>query len=251
MITTRQTRFAVLLIFALTLAPLGALAAPGQQQPEPEQQPLETRVFEVQHAGELDLRPILNMFGVRWSFDSRLKTLIVRAPGEIMPAIEQVVRRFDVAAPATPSVELTTFILVATNDGPQQALPPQLDPVVEQLRGVLPYRVFNALDSAIARGVDREVISVQGVMPQVPGAAPGNPDYSLRAGLIVTAESGDRRMVRLDNFQFHTEIRLPDQVHDVSIGTSIDIYEGQHAVVGKASVGDSALILIMSARIIN
>ena len=189
MITTRQTRFAVLLIFALTLAPLGALAAPGQQQPEPEQQPLETRVFEVQHAGELDLRPILNMFGVRWSFDSRLKTLIVRAPGEIMPAIEQVVRRFDVAAPATPSVELTTFILVATNDGPQQALPPQLDPVVEQLRGVLPYRVFNALDSAIARGVDREVISVQGVMPQVPGAAPGNPDYSLRAGLIVTAES--------------------------------------------------------------
>ena len=81
--------------------------------------------------------------------------------------------------------------------------------------------------------------------------APGNPDYSLRAALIVTAESGDRRMVRLDNFQFHTEIRLPDQVHDVSIGTSIDIYEGQHAVVGKASVGDSALILIMSARIIN
>ena len=58
-------------------------------------------------------------------------------------------------------------------------------------------------------------------------------------------------MVRLDNFQVHTEIRLPDQVHDVSIGTSIDIYEGQHAVVGKASFGDSALILIMSARIIN
>ena len=251
MITTRQTRFTVLLIFALTLAPLGALAEQGQEQPEPEQQPLETGVFEVQHASLNDLRPILNIFGVRWSFDSRLKTLIVRAPGEIMPAIEQVVRRFDVAAPPAPSVELTTFILVATNDGPQNALPPQLDPVIEQLRRVLPYKVFNSLDSVIARGVDHETVSVQGVMPQIPGAALGNPDYSLRAGLVVTAGSDGRRMVRLAELQFQTQIRLPDQHHDVSIGTSIDIYEGQHAVVGKASVGDSALILIMSARIIN
>ena len=177
--------------------------------------------------------------------------LMVRAPEELMPAIEQAVRRFDVPSRAAPSVELTTFILVATNDGRQQALPAHLDPVVEQLRGVLPYRVFNSLDSAIARGVDQEVIQLQGVMPQIPGAAPGNPNYFLRAGLVVTSGSDDRRIVRLDNFQFNTNIQLSDRSHDVSIGTSIDITEGQHAVVGKASVGASALILVMSARIID
>ncbi len=123
--------------------------------------------------------------------------------------------------------------------------------MVEQLRGVLPYSVFNSLDSAIARGVNQEVIQLQSVMPQVPGAAPGNPNYALRAGLIVTAGSDDRRIVRLDNFRFETNIQLSDRSHDVSIVTSIDIAEGQHAVVGKASVGDSALILIMSARIID
>ncbi len=247
MITSRQTRLALLLTLALT--PMGALAQQGQEQAEPQQ--LETAVFEVQHASELDLRPILNMFMVRWSFDSRLKAVMVRAPEELMPAIEQAVRRFDVPSRAAPSVELTTFILVATNDGRQQALPAHLDPVVEQLRGVLPYRVFNSLDSAIARGVDQEVIQLQGVMPQIPGAAPGNPNYFLRAGLVVTSGSDDRRIVRLDNFQFNTNIQLSDRSHDVSIGTSIDITEGQHAVVGKASVGASALILVMSARIID
>ena len=270
MITTRQATFTILLMFTVTLAPLGALAQPNQV-------PLETGVFEVQHATQLELEPILEMFKVafgpvQWSFDSRRKMLIVRAPGEIMPAIERVVRRVDVPAPAARSIELTAFILMATNDAAQQAragspadlldrmasvyngsgrwraLPPQLGPVVEQLRGVLPYRVFNFLDSAIVRGVDKEVIEVQGVMPQIPGVAPDPPNhYYLRAELIVTGEPDDRRVVRLDNLRFRTT--APHR--GVSIETSIEIAEGEYAVVGKTSVGDNALILIMNVRVID
>ncbi len=225
-------------------------SAAQQQEQEDEGQRLETRVFEIQHAGQTELRPLMNMFEVRWTFDERLKTLLVRAPRDIMPAIAQVVERFDVAAPRTPSVELTMHILLATEEERQEPLPPMLDAVTEQLRSVFAYRSFRLLETSIVRGIDGEGVSVLGVLPlQIEGLR--YPEYQMSGTLHVTPGSDDSRVVRFDRFSFTSQITVGAENHNIQITTSIEIAEGQQAVVGKAAVGDSALILVMSTKLID
>ena len=247
----RRRRFVgIVLLGIILIAGYPPESAAQQQEQEDEGQRLETRVFEIQHAGQTELRPLMRMFDVRWTFDERLKTLLVRAPRDIMPAIAQVVERFDVAAPRTPSVELTMHILLATKEERQEQLPPMLDAVAEQLRGVFAYRSFRLLETAIVRGVDGEDVSVQGVLPlQTEGVS--HPSYLMRGTLYVISGSNDTRVVRFDNFMFNSSIRVTGDYHDIQIMTSIEIAEGQQAVVGKASIADNALILVMSTKLID
>ena len=223
----------------------------AQEENQQDRQELETRVFDIEHySSEFELRPIMNIFQVMWSFDERLKTLLVRAPGELMPAIARVVERLDVPAPRTPSVELTMHILLASEEERQEPLPPTLDAVTEQLRSALPYQSFSLMETAIVRGVNGEALSIQGVLPlQTEGVR--HHEYQMRGALHVTSASDESRVVRFENFSFSTQMRVGGENHNIQISTSIEIAEGQQAVVGKAAVGDSALILVMSTKLIN
>ena len=73
----------------------------------------------------------------------------------------------------------------------------------------------------------------------------------MRGALHVTSASDESRVVRFENFSFSTQMRVGGENHNIQISTSIEIAEGQQAVVGKAAVGDSALILVMSTKLIN
>ena len=214
----------------------------------------ETRVIRVEHAERNALNRILGMFEARYTFDERLSTLIVRAPAEIIPAIVQVVERFDQPAPAPPTpvgVELTTYIVLASTSGVGgRPLPGALDPVVEQLRPILQYDSFSLLDTVISRGVDGGRIAVTGIMPVIDGLQPINPVYEMRGRLFVRPGTDDRNVVRVDDLGFEAKIYLEEIAPNVQIGTSIDIADGQQAVVGKATVDESALILVMSVRVI-
>ncbi len=215
----------------------------------------ETRVIQVQYAERNALGRILSMFEARYTFDERLRTLIVRAPAEIMPAIVQVVDRFDQPAPAAPtpvSVELTTYIVLASTSAIEsRALPAALDPVIEQLRTVLNYDSFSLLETVISRGVDGEDMSVNGVMPVIAGMRSINPEYGLHGRFFVRRGTEGRNVVRVDNLEFSARIYLEETSPRVQIATAIEIADGQQAVVGKATVGDSALILVMSVRVID
>ncbi len=215
----------------------------------------ETRVIQVEHAERRALAEILSMFEARYTFDSRSRTLVVRAPAEIIPAIVQVIDRFDQPTPAPPtpiSVELTTYIVLASASAVEaQALPPALDPVIEQLRTVLHYDSFSLLDTVISRGVNGENMSVNGVMPVVAGMRSINPEYGLHGRFFVRPGAEGRNVVRVDDLEFTARIYLEETSPSVQIATAIEIADGQQAVVGKATVGNSALILVMSVRVID
>jgi hypothetical protein len=246
----RPWRLVGALLLGIFLTAGHPIESAAQQANQNETEEWETRVFEIEHAGRDEVNRILDMFEARWTFDERLKTLLVRSPGNIMPAIAQVVERFDVAAPRTPSVELTMHVLLASGEEREDLLPSPLSDVVDQLRGVFPYRSFRLLETAVARGVDREQLSIQGVLPlQIEGVR--HPAYMMRGTLYVTPGTDDARVVRFENFIFQSSVRIGGEQHDIQIMTTIEIAEGQQAVVGKASVADNALILVMSTRLID
>ncbi len=244
----RYVGFALLGIILIVGYPIESAA---QQENQQDSQELETRVFDIEHySTQGELRPIMVIFEVMWSFDERLKTLLVRAPRELMPAIARVVERSDVATPRTPSIELTMHVLLASGEEGQEPLPQMLDAVTEQLRSVFQFQSFRLLETAIARGVHGEGLSVQGVLPlQTEGVS--HPAYMMRGDLSVTSGSDGSRIVRFEKFIFRSSIRVGGEVHDIQIATSIEIAEGQQAAVGKASVADNALILVMSTKLID
>src|SRR5206468_6983974 len=95
-----------------------------------------------------------------------LRLLTVRAPKEIMPAIEDAIKRLDVPT-LSKSAELTVYVLMASDrldPAMPNSLPSTLQPVVNQLKNVLSYKGFQLLDTLFARGSDQHNINLRGIL---------------------------------------------------------------------------------------
>ena len=224
----------------------------AQRQHDAERSDWQTKIFQIKYVEPGELRRALSMFRADMNESGgSLRVLSVRAPKEIMPAIEDAIKRLDVQ-PSSPSrsADLTVYILMAS-DQPDTttALPPALQPVVNQLRSVLAYKGYQLADTLIARGADGRDIQLRGALPiAIPGLpntppAPVNPSYSLSGRFRIENPDGKAPTLRLTGMQF--------MMGPVSIVTDVEIPQGQQIIVGKASMGDRAFILVMSARFPN
>jgi hypothetical protein len=109
---------------------------------------------------------------------------------------------------------------------------------------------------------DREWCSVSGVLPS---ASPDEPEtlYNLRCRCLTRGTAGGQgRTIQLENLDLGVRIPVPlgpatekgprsYSFRDAGFETSLDLRDGQTAVVGKATMSGSrdALILVVSARI--
>jgi hypothetical protein len=133
---------------------------------ENEQRDWETKIFEIKYAEPYHLREALSLFRAVMNRDPHSRLLSIRAPKEIMPAIEDVIKRLDVPSPSK-SAELTVFILLASDrDQPEagSTVPASLQPVVNQLRNVLSYKNYRLVDTLLVRGSDGRDFSLKGVL---------------------------------------------------------------------------------------
>src|SRR5262245_21023600 len=103
-----------------------------QAQKEIDEKDWEAKIFEVNYANPTILQNALGIFNVEVKSPGG-RLLAVRAPKQIMPAIEDVIKRFDVAPSGFKDAELTIYVLLADDQpGPGRPLPPALQPVVTQ-----------------------------------------------------------------------------------------------------------------------
>jgi hypothetical protein len=178
-------------------------------------------------------------------FDSASATLVVRTTPALMPAVEEVVKELDAAAPSAKNVELTFYILEATRQPIADAapLPAELQPAIAQLKSVFSYQGFRLLDTALIRSRSGEPAEASG-QAQMDDSTTG---YHLNLQPSVSSESHPAT-IRIDNLHFQQWMKATH----VGFSATVDLKEGQRAVIGKTSMegSRSAFILVASGKIV-
>ena len=223
--------------------------------------PSVTRVFQLEHVVPRQLERTLLLFDAVFIANDELNTLTVRAPADFMPAIVDVIGRLDVIK-VEQGVEVTAYILSAGDQGAAGTpVPEHLLSVVDQLQDVFSYSRFALIDTIMVRGSDGREWSVNGAI-SLPGA--GDPlaptSYNFGGNFRIVQPDDAPPILRIDrmraNFRVPVRSVSPTQVisfsyTEVGINTDVEIPSGTQVVVGKSTIGDSALFLVMTAKFLN
>ncbi len=217
------------------------------QRQELEQKDWQTKLFEIKFAQPSELRQALSMFRAVLNNGGNSRILAVKAPKEIMPAIEDAIKRFDVPAARQQDAELTVWVLMAS-DQPDGALPASLQPITSELKKVLAYKGFQLIDTLIARGGDNRTTILQGVLTSLTNSG-RNASYTFQSQLSADND-GKTALLRLRGMQFRVNIPRPAGAGEdqITIATDVEVPQNQQIIVGKASIADRAIILVMTAR---
>jgi hypothetical protein len=235
------------IIFGLAVA--GVLAAqtatavpPPAQAPEP---PHQQRVFMLKYADARNVANVLAVFGYGIKADRDLHVVAVSAPAEAMTAVEDAIKRLDVPAAAPKDIDLVVYLLVASEQpSTRGSLPPELQPVADELKKIFSYKSFRLLDSILLRTQPGNKAEARGVI--APGQEAKTPYYfSVQPSAVTEDPKG--RLIRLDNLNLNLRVPGGDSAE---IRTEITVREGQRVVVGKSNIGnDQSLILVVTAKV--
>jgi len=217
---------------------------------ENEQRDWDTRIFQIKYVDPGELQRALSMFRSSITYSGGgLRVLSVRAPKEIMPAIEDAIKRLDVPTPRM-DAELTVYVLLGS-DQPEAAgggVPSALQPVVNQLKSLLSYKGYQLVDTLITRASTN-----RGAPARLSGMLKINdnltPTYDFQSRYQFDNQDGKTPVVRLMDMQFN--LRMPNPQTLVGISGDVEIPQGRQVVVGKTTMGDRALILVMSSKFSN
>jgi hypothetical protein len=243
---------------------LFALAAMAQQEAKTEKPPKEAvqKLFILKYADPGQIRQLLGVFDATVSQSGELHALTVKASPDAMRAIEDAIQKLDVPSAMPKNVEMTVFLLVASDSAAAAAgavIPKDLDSVVTQLKNTFPFKNYGLLDVIDFRtrtGQSVRATSSGGSLPM------GNKPVSVITQLSINsiALQSDGSTLRVD--RLNAQIKVPSisetaggdvkyQYIDLQMQTDLDIKEGQKVVVGRLSLThDQALFLVMMGKVL-
>jgi hypothetical protein len=216
-----------------------------------------TRVFQFKYADPKALSKLLFPYG-RVEYDATLKALTVTArDNTVLSEIEQLIKRFDVPPPPVQNIDVTIYLMSALGTPSPSAVPPELEPVVKQLKSTFSYKGYQLIDTEVMRVRAGQGGEVSGVVNGAPSVG-GNKTISqvkFRSASVSIDEKG--RAIRIDALRVGLRIPIASgqgfQYIDTGLNTDVDIREGQKVVVGKANMdgSDSASIVILTAKVVD
>lgn len=237
-----------------------ATLALGQTQVPPNLAPGESvRVIEVKLADPGAVWRALSAVFPGVSVNNRM--IVVRGPLDVIGAIEEAVKRMDVAPPPSPearpvpNVELTVHLLYGSAEGGAGTIPAELEATVRQLRALFPYKNYRVMDAQVIRGRDAQSVQTDGPLP---GSGSAFSNVSIQYRPRVTPGPAPRS-VRLEGFQFGVRMQVfsdaaktQSNLVNGGIRTEVDVREGQKTVVGKSNIAgtDDAIILVVTPKVI-
>jgi len=218
------------------------------------------KVFAIKHAEVNAIGQTLRIFPVEVRENPNLRVIAVSGPAALMPTIEDTIRRLDVPPPPPQNVELTVYLLLASDqEGP---VPADLESAVKQLKTTFSFKGVRSVDTLVVRSRDTRPGQVSGLSrldPEIPN--PSTYSLSHNGANITSDEKG--RSIRLNGLRFKANIIAKKQQldggalvqyenYDAGFVTDVDVREGQKVVVGKAAVGgtSNALILVITAKVL-
>jgi hypothetical protein len=232
-----------------------------------------TKVFEVRHANVEHLASVLgNVFRGSIRGDATMRIIGVHVPKDTLPAIEDVIKRFDVPPVATKNVELTAYLLMGSDQAAPDGAPPELQPVIKQLRNVFSYKGYRLVETLILRSREEGApANIKGVAPSSAGQEfpPTTYTFGINKVRITSDEKG--RVVWLERLSLGARVPIVTgsfqpgaggvgvgplankqfNYMDTGITADVDVREGQKVVVGKANIEGTAnaLFLVVTAKV--
>lgn len=267
----------VLAALALSLIFVPAsLAQPADTRttPKPEdnyvsEKGFKSKVFDVKYRDANSLAGVLRQLGSGFKGaavvpNSEFKTITVRDFPENLATIEEALKRLDVPSTPRPNIELHMRVLIASNNSayvtPATAeLPADLKDVVKQLRETLSYRNYELATSVVQRLTEtRNSLRGKGTMEisRAPGAAGAGAltlpyEYYVNQVSLGAIPTG-APMVQIGDFTFSTGITSGSGIDNrTQVETALNLRDGEKVVVGTATFGDRALVIVLTAKLIN
>ncbi|HXC16950.1 MAG TPA: hypothetical protein VNV60_05865 [Holophagaceae bacterium] len=267
------------LLAALTL---GATLAAAQGAPAPKTLPtstseptpprpdgLKSRLFLLQYrAPDFRLVDLLRPLGsgnywagIQATDKDGLKAITVRDFPENIAAIEDAIKRLDVAEPARKSVEFHIHVLFASRqDGQGGGVPDELKDVLASLKDTLSYHSYTLVASFVQRAADGlDFIPGEGEAEMLQKTSKGDTQimpidigWNL-SRLNLAGEQGGAVRIGIQRFELNVWERVGagHGAKLAQIGTNLAMKNGEKIVVGTSMIRDKAMIVVLTAKIVD
>lgn len=221
------------------------IEAMERAQREAERRNWEVKMFTVKNALPSETLRALCIFRIEVANQPALRLVQVRAPKELMAAVEDAINRLDTPprVQVVKGIELTGYVLVALDapDPKFQQLPPALRPVATQLSNILPSGATLALaDTFVLRGMERQSVRVSG--------------FTNLSATASIRDTGGASVVYLSGLSM-TYVIDDASGNRVNFDTNVEIPQNSQVVVGKATPNKQgsikAVVLVMTAKILD
>jgi Bacterial type II/III secretion system short domain len=238
---------------ALMLAVMAAVSLAAQEKKPEEQQPRPvTKLFILKYADPRAVEQLLRVFGgVQPNTD--MHAIAVTASPQNMAAIEEAIARLDTPAAAPKNIDLTCYLVVGS-ESEGGTIPKDLESVVTQLRNTFPFKNYRVLDVLNLRArTGQRVNTTSSAAVQVGGTT--QPIISnLRINSVTIAPDG--AAIRIDGMQAGTRVPFSTggnnfNYQDLTMNTDLDVKEGQKVVVGRMGIGNEAIFLVLTAKLVS
>jgi hypothetical protein len=250
------------IIVALLLVATPAFAQEKKTPEEPEYNSVRefrNKVFEIHNREPREVAQSVKLLGSGFkgadlSVNSELKTITVRDFPENIAAIEEAIKRLDHAAAPTPDIEFKISVLIgAKKELNVASVPEELEPVVRQLQSTLRYSHYGLMTAALQRAKPGNGVRGSGVAESTLLGIPTNLErpifYNYDMTRITATDSG----VDIERFAFSMRVPIvvkaggEVQYQNVGFETPVSLRDKEKVVIGTTTMGDKALIVVVTA----
>jgi len=229
-----------------------------------------TRIFEVKYGDPERFHSLLagltsGFKGAEVRVQPEFGTITVRDFPENLAAMEEALKRLDKPLPPRPSLELHIHILIASDAVPagSQDYPAEIADAIKQLQATMRYKSYSLVASGMQRAKeDRNGISNNGAIgigvdssgavvwgsPGAQGLRPANAQYSysMRPISIESPTSG-KASIQIGDFGF----RMSWPGGNVGFSNPLTLRDGEKLVVGTTTIGNGAVVVVVTGKILN
>jgi len=216
-----------------------------------------SKVFEVKFREPAGLVNVLGKLtsgfkGAAISSSSEFRTITVRDFPENLATIEEAIKRLDTPAAQRPNIELHMHALIASNTGGAgTAVPAELKPVLDELRGTLNYKNYELAASVVQRLTETPRSLTGSGAAELPSGNPSAPNMSMPyeyyiGAVTLNQDSGGAYSVQIGEFSFSAQ---PGNDR-AKVQTALNMRDGEKVVVGTATIRSRALVIVLTAKLI-
>lgn len=225
-----------------------------------------SKIFEVKYRDAESIAKVLRQLGSGFkgasiSANSEFKTLTARDFPENLSTMEEALKRLDTPAAPRSNIELHMHVLLASNSSAGASsgsakVPAELKDVLPQLRATLNYEMYELATSVVQRLTETpRGLRGKGTAEISRSSAAGGSatlPYDYMSNMVtLSSTSTGATIVQIGEFSFTTGLTSTTIDNRTQVQTALNLRDGEKVVVGTATLGDRALIIVLSAKVIS